>query len=228
MTEDEETARKRAKLEEYKEFDQTLQFLDHQDHHDLAAHLLLASRFEKRKRSSKSPSRQPAQEGVSQVVVPDTWTAWPLSVEAVPRASSVSYSSEKQENFTTPLHAEIEATILRLARSQLQAARENEVSGMSADEHPPFEITEEITKVVLAKVDRLLHALARVKHQQATTGQGSSKANFVRESKSRWDEVVGLAGIAKCVDSEATMNRIMERCNKLFEEDMDIEIEWEE
>lgn len=227
MTEDEERARKRAKVEEYKEFDQVLQFLDHQDHHDLAAHLLLATRFAKRKQFSRSPSRQP-EHGVSQVVIPDTWTAWPLPADVVPRTSAGSYSIENQENFTTPLHAEIEATILRLAGSQFQAEKKNEANGMSADEHPPFEITEEVTKVVLPKLDRLLHALARVKYQQATTAHGSSKVTFTRESKSRWDEVVGLAGIAKCVDSEATMKRIMERCNTLFGEDMDLEIEGEE
>jgi hypothetical protein len=73
------------------------------------------------------------------------------------------------------------------------------------------------------KLDRLLHSLGRIKYEHLKSKRYSSKI-----SKSKWDEIIGIAGISECIDSEDTMKRITERCNKLFEEDISWEIEEKE
>ena len=103
-----------------------------------------------------------------------------------------------------------------MARSRIQS----EEGIVSANEHPPYQVTREVTNHVVTKLDRLLHALGRIKHRQL-----KSERSKHRQLKSKWDEIVGIAGISECVDSPDTMKRITERCSKLFEEDIPWETE---
>jgi len=202
------------KKREYQEHDKILQTLDHQDHHDLASHLLLAAKY----RVSQPPSKRTKRGRTvadDRMVITDPWTAWPLPASEVPRTVPIPSSSatETQTHLSSSLHAELETTIVRTARKRIQS--EGEPSSVSANEHPPFHVTREISSHILSKLDRLLLTLGRVKYQQST-----SERSKKRILKSRWDEVVALAGISGCVDSAETMKYITERCNKLFDEEM--------
>lgn len=218
MDDVEERRLKKARLAEYREFDKILLTLDCQDQRDLAAHLLLTAQTKKKQATPKR--RKKGQDGrlkTDAIVIQDTWTAWPLPSKIVPHPNPASSSSsQNQENPSSALHAEIEATILRIARSRIQS----EGGMVSANEHPPYQVTREVTNHVVTKLDRLLHALGRIKYQQL-----SSQRSKHRLLKSKWDEIVGIAGISECVDSPDTMKRITERCNKLFEEDIPWETE---
>jgi hypothetical protein len=90
---------------------------------------------------------------------------------------------------------------------------------ISAEEGAPFKVTQEVTRGIMAKVDKLLHALGRVKFQQL----GSERTRR-RATPSRWDEVVEIARITSCIDDERTMKRIVGRCNNLFNEDTNSEM----
>jgi hypothetical protein len=215
----EERRRKKARLAEYQEYDKILQTLDYQDKRDLSAHLLLTAQY-KKNQPPKRPNdkRQRVTENQDTLIIGDYWTAWPLPLTRtfrpkVPRSSS----SEIRDHSSTPLHAEIEATLLRKARIKLQSQNPSDVS---ANEHPPYHITREVTNTVIAKLDRLLHSLGRIKYQQVT-----SQRARIRQPPSRWDEIIGIAGISECIDSEDTMERIMQRCNKLFQEDIEWQVE---
>ena len=213
MDDVEERRLKKARLAEHREFDKILLTLDYQDQRDLATHLLLVAQYKKKhgipRGSKKGQDRRLKNDAI---VIQDTWTAWPLPSKIVPRPTPASSSSSQyQENPSSALHAEIEATILRMARSRIQS----EEGMVSANEHPPYQVTREITNRVVTKLDRLLHALGRIKYQQL-----NSERSKHRLLKSKWDEIVGIAGISESVDSPDTMKRITERCNKLFEEDI--------
>src|SRR5277367_3741912 len=211
-----EKRRKRARHLEHQEYDKILQTLDYQDKRDLASHLLLTTQYKKTqpRRPSKG-ARRKANDNDDVLVIDDYWTAWPLPSNVVSRPKAISSSSEAQDHPSRALHAEIEATLLRNARSRLQ-----DPSVVSANEHPPYHVTREVTNNVLAKFDRLLHALGRIKFQQV-----SAERAKLRLSKSKWDEIVGIARVSECIDSEDTMKRIMERCNKLFQENLSWEVE---
>jgi hypothetical protein len=86
---------------------------------------------------------------------------------------------------------------------------------VSAEEEAPFKVTQEVTRGIMDKVDMLLHALGQVKFQQL----GSERTRRCA-TPSRWDEVVEIARITKCIDDEGTMKWIVERCNILFTEDI--------
>jgi hypothetical protein len=149
------------------------------------------------------------------MVITDPWTAWPLPASEVPRTVPIPSSSttETQTHLSSSLHAELETAIIRTARKRIET--ESDPSSVSANEHPPFHISKEISSRVLSKLDRLLLSLGRVKYQQITTERVKK-----RILKSRWDEVVGLAGISGCIDSAETMKCITDRCNKLFDEEI--------
>jgi hypothetical protein len=214
MDDVEERRLKKARLAEHREFDQILLTSDYQDQCDLAAHLLLAAQYKRKQGGSKKG--QGGRRRNDATAIHDTWTAWPLPSKIVPRPTPASSSSsQNQENPSSALHAEIEATILRIARSRIQS----EGGMVSANEHPPYQVTREVTNHVVTKLDRLLHALGRIKYQL------SSQRSKHRLLKSKWDEIVGIAAISECVDSPDTMKRITERCNKLFEEDIPWETE---
>jgi hypothetical protein len=115
----------------------------------------------------------------------------------------------------TALHGEIESCLLRIARERILAGGEGV---MCADEGALYHVTQEVTQVVMSKLDRLLHALGRMKFQQL-----ASERTKLRASPLRWDEVVGIAGMSECIGSEETMKRIVERCSELYKED----INWE-
>ena len=213
--EDDERRRKRARLQESREAEKLLQTLDYQDHRDLASYLLLAARYQKTQ-SKPSPTkrgrtRTPQQQSLA---LESTWTAWPLPSNTLTRPEPVPSSSLTEPRTTSPnpLHAQIEAAVLRLARSQIQ--KDGNADSVSAEEHPPYHVTREVTKHVISKVDNLLHALGRVKY-----GQLTSKRVKQRIPKSGWQEFVGISGISKTVASEETLKRITERCNKLFDDE---------
>ena len=215
----EERRRKRARHLEHQEYDKILQTLDHQDKRDLAAHLLLTAQY-KKTQPSRTQTRRTESDPKDILFIDDCWTAWPLPSKGVPRPKvTLSSSSEGQDHSSTALLAEIEAALLRNARSKLRC---QDPSVVSANEHPPYQITREVTNTVLAKFDLLLHALGRIKFQQV-----SAEREKLRQPKSKWAEIVGIAGISKCVDSEETMKRILERCNKLFQENISWEVEQE-
>lgn len=213
--EGDERRRKKARLKEYHELDKVLQTLDHQDDHDLAAHLLLTAQYKKtqptskRTKAGKTPSHSE-----KPLIIQDHWTAWPLPSDLVHRPSPIPSSSASEQNNTSSsaLHAEIEATILRVARTRLQ--KEGNASSVSANEHAPYHVTREITSSVITKLDRLLHALGRSKYQRLTSERSRN-----RTPKSKWDEIVGMAGISGCVESEETMRKVMERCKELFDQE---------
>lgn len=207
---------KRVRRIEHQEYDKILQTLDYQDKRDLAAHLLLTTQYKKTqpKRRPKN-SRRRGTDNEDVLVIDEAWTAWPLPSKLVPRPKvTYSSSSDRQDHPSTALHAEIVATLQRCARSRLESR------DSSANEHPPYHVSREVSNNVLAKFDRLLHALGRIKSQQVKAEHAK-----LRLSNSKWDEIVGMAGISECVDSEETMKRIMDRCNKLFQENMPWEVE---
>lgn len=211
-----ENRRKRTRHIEHQEYDKILQTLDYQDKRDLAAHLLLTAQYKKTqpKRRPKN-SRRRGTDNEDVLVIDEAWTAWPLPSKLVPRPKvTYSSSSDGQDHPSTALHAEIEATLQRCARSRLQSR------DSSTNEHPPYHVSREVSNNVLAKFDRLLHALGRIKSQQVKAEHAK-----LRLSNSKWDEIVGIAGISECIDSEETMKRIMDRCNKLFQENMPWEVE---
>jgi hypothetical protein len=219
--EGDERRRKKARLKEYRELDKVLQTLDYQDHHDLSAHLLVTAQYKKTQPSSKrSKAGKTLSRPDDAMIIQDPWTAWPLPSDQVHRPTPIpsSTASEQNESASSALHAEIEATILRIARTRIQ--KEGNASSVSANEHAPYHITREITSSVITKLDRLLHTLGRGKYQRLT-----SERSKTRTPKSRWDEIIGLAGISGCIDSEETMKMVLERCNKLFDEDMPREAE---
>ena len=211
-----EQRRKKARLAEYREYDKVLQTLDHSYHHDLAAHLLNVAHHRAKQRQKflenqgTKRRRGPPTNG-NDLTINDTWTAWPLPVSLVHRPTPIPSSSANvdDEHQSDALHAEIEAAILRAARSRIQS----EGGTMSANEHAPYYVTQEITRQVMTKFSRLLQALGRVKYQQI-----DSERMKRSQRKSRWDEIVTMAGIIKTVDSPETMERIQARCDKLFRE----------
>jgi len=212
-----ENGRKRARHTEYQEHDKILQTLDYQDRRDLASHLLLTAQYKKTQPTRGPKRKRRGSENDDVLVIEQAWTAWPLPSKTVPRPKGTYSSSSKgQDHPSAALRAEIEATLQRSARSQLQSQSQ----AHSANEHPPYQVTREVSSNVLAKFDRLLHALGRIKFQQVKVEHAK-----LRLSTSKWDEIVGIAGISECVDSEETMKRIMDRCNKLFQEDMSWEVE---
>ena len=108
----------RKRLREYREHDKVLQSLDHQDHHDLASHLLLAAKH----RQSQPPSkrtRHGRKVAEQRVVITDPWTAWPLPSNEVPRPKPIpsSTATGTQTHLSSALQAELEATILRIQRT---------------------------------------------------------------------------------------------------------------
>jgi RNA polymerase I specific transcription initiation factor len=208
--------RKRRRTEELCEAQKLLQTLDYQDHRDLASHLLIAAQHQKRQpKPPKSNKRgRPPRLQSHGLVLENNWTAWPLPSRRLSRPEPIPSSSlsEQHDSAPNPLHAEIEAALLRLARTQIQ--KDGNPSSVSANEHPPYHLTREVTDSVISKVDHLLHALGRVKF-----GQITSERARVRAPKTTWEEIIGIAGLPGCVESRDTMERISERCKKLFEED---------
>lgn len=210
MDKDEERLRNKTRKEEYREYNQILQMLDQQDQRDLATHLLLVHKYKKERGTSKPTNEQ------ENLVLHRNWTAWPLPVHLVHRPTPIySSSSERLESLSSTLHAEIEAIILRLVRQRIQS---QDRSTVSAHEHPPFGVTKQITDQVVSKLNCLLHALGRVKYQHVKSDRVKRLA-----LKSRWDEVVGIAGISGCIYNTETMKRVTKRCSKLFGE----KIPWE-
>jgi len=209
-----EKRRKRARHLEHQEYDKILQTLDYQDKRDLSSHLLLATQYKKTQPPRKPKSaRWKPNDNDDVLVIDDYWTAWPIPSSLVPRSKVIFSSASEAENHPSKsLHAEIEASLLRNARLRLQS---QDPSVVSANEHPPYHITREATNNVLAQFDRLLYALGRIKFQQVSV----DRTKF-RLSKSKWDEIVGIARISECIDSEDTMKRIVGRCNKLFQENL--------
>jgi len=210
----EERRRKRVKLHESREAGKILRTLDYQDHKDLASSLLLAARYQ-RNQTRTSPIKQgrkrvPKRQDLE---LETAWTAWPLPSASLTRPEPIPSSSlsEQRNASANPLHAEIEAAVLRLARSRIQ--QDGDPKSVSAEEHPPYHITREVTNHVISKLDNLLHALGRVKYGQITS---TRVKQHIR--KSGWEEVIGIAGISSCVDSEDVLRCITERCNKLFDE----------
>ena len=216
MDEEEEERRgKKARLAEYKEYDKVLQILDHHDHHDLAAHLLNAAmhRAKHRERvmkkkaegSRRKSGRPPNDESLR---VNDIWTAWPLPPSIVPRPVPLPSSSttEIEQHDSDALHAEIEAAILRIARSRIKA----DGGKVSANEHAPYQVTREVTSQVMSKFNQLLHALGRVKYQQV-----DSERIRKRLQKSQWDEIITMADLIGTTNTETT-ERIRKRCEELF------------
>ena len=213
--EGEQRRSKRRRTAEFREAQKLLQTLDYQDHRDLASHLLIAAQHQKKKPGPKSRKR----DGVPRLqnhalMLEKSWTAWPLPSSTSLRPDPVpsSSDSEQHDGAPNPLHAEIEAALLRLARTQIQ--KDGNPSSVSANEHPPYHITREVRASVISKVDHLLQALGRVKFGQITSERARRRA-----PKTTWEDIVRIAGLPGCVDSQDTMERISERCKKLFEED---------
>lgn len=218
MTDVEERRQKRVRAEERREYHKILQTLDYQDQRDLASHLLLATQYRKTQRPSKRiKPKQAEPQHDNAMIIQDIWTAWPLPSNLVYRPNPVYSSSNGRQIRSNALRAEIEATILRITRSRIQS---EDPSLISADEFPPYQVTQEVTNHVITKLDRLLHALGRIKYQHLK----SSRAKH-RLLKSKWDEVVGVAGISSCIDSSETMRHVTERCKRLFDEDIPWEAE---
>jgi len=211
---------KRTREAEYKEYNKILLGLDHEDERDLAAHLHLAHEYRKahqnvrrqgRRRKDASPTSK--SKGFS---MRHSWTTWPLPAKAVPRPDPIPNTFTQSED--TPcaaLHGEIESCLLRLAKERITADNQGV---MRADEGAPYRVTQEATRVVMNKLDRLLHSLGRMKFQQL-----NSETARKRSAASKWDEIVGIAGISECIASAGAMERVVKRCNKLFKED----IKWE-
>jgi len=216
----EEQRAKRRRKAEYKEYKKILIGLDHANECDLAAHLQLAHEYRKAQRSPRRQGRwkKEASRTVKskEFSMRDSWTTWPLPAKAVPRPDPVPNAFTQSENTpSSALHGEIESCLLRLARERIKADNQGV---MCADEGAPYHITKEVTHVVMNKLDRLLHSLGRMKFQQL-----DSETARKRSTASKWDEVVGIAGISECITSEEAMKRVVARCNKLFKED----INWE-
>src|SRR2546423_3373232 len=168
--EGEQRRSKRRRTAEFREAQKLLQTLDYQDHRDLASHLLIAAQHQKKKPGPKSRKR----DGLPRLqnhalMLEKSWTAWPLPSSTSLRPDPVpsSSDSEQHDGAPNPLHAEIEAALLRLARTQIQ--KDGNPSSVSANEHPPYHITREVRASVISKVDHLLQALGRVKFGQITS-----------------------------------------------------------
>jgi RNA polymerase I specific transcription initiation factor len=218
MTDVEEKRQKRVRAEERREYYKILRSLDYQDQRDLASHLLLAMQYRRKQRPSKRTKNQQAEPQLDNaMIIQDTWTAWPLPSNLVHRPIPIYSSSNKRQHPSSALRAEIEATMLRITRSRIQS---DDPSLVSADELPPYQLTREVTSHVITKFDRLLHALGRIKYQHLKSSRAKN-----RLLKSGWDEIVGIAGISKCIDSSETMKRVTKRCNRLFDEDISLEAE---
>ena len=86
---------------------------------------------------------------------------------------------------------------------------------MCADEGAPYHVMQEVTQAVMNKLDRLLHSLGRMKFQQL-----NSETARKHSAASKWDEIVGIAGISKCIASEEVMKRVVARGTELFKEDI--------
>lgn len=205
--EDEQRRSKRRRTDEFRETKKLLQTLDYQDHRDLASHLLIAAQHQKKQPQSRKAPRL-------QLMLENGWTAWPLPSSMLPRPDPIpsSSDSEQHDRAPNPLHAEIEAALLRLARTQIQ--KDGNPLSVSANEHPPYHITREVRDSVISKVDYLLQALGRVKFGQITSERARQRA-----PKTTWEDIVGMAGLQGWAESQDTMERISERCKKLFEEE---------
>jgi RNA polymerase I specific transcription initiation factor len=208
---------KKLRLSEYKEYDKILQTLDDANHHNLSSHLLNTARHKSLLPRSTRNRRNRSQ--VSGLLIHDAWTAWPLPAEEVhfPEPVPSSVGREGEEGASGGLRAEIEAAVLRMARERIMTEDGSE-ERVSANEHPPYEVTRHVCDHVLRKLNRLLHSLARVKYS-------SSERARTRELKSKWDEIVGIAALSQCIDSPETMTRITTRCKKLFNQEMTLEID---
>ena len=207
----EEAERRKRHRAECHEYDRILEALDYQDQRDLASHLLVAANYKKGQRKRPKTANVKYEDVHTNLVIYDTWTSWPMPSSAVRRPLVIPSSSHNaQELSSSALQAEIKAAILRIARLRIQ---HDSPSLVSSNEHPPYDVTRQVTSQVMAKLNRLRHALGRIKQQVPV------KTNL-RYLKSRCDEIVGVAGISQCVDNPETMNRVKGRCNKLFNEDM--------
>jgi hypothetical protein len=216
----EERRAKRRQEKAYEEYDKVVRQLDHNEHQDMASHLHLAHSYRKAHPPPRRQGRRP-KKGVSlkkskDLAIRDSWTAWPLPADLVPRQEPILHTfSGERVGPSTGLYAEIESCLLRFARERIQEGG----GRVSAEEEAPFKITQEVTRGIVDKVDKLLHAVGRVKFQQL-----SSERAKIRATSSRWDEIIGIARITKCVDDEGTMERIVERCTKLFQEDLELDL----
>jgi hypothetical protein len=209
----EERRQKRVRAEEHREYYKILQTLDYQDQRDLASHLLLVTQYKKKQQPSRRTKNQQTDNAM---IIQDVWTAWPLLSNLVHRPIPI-YSSDGRQHPSNALRAEIEATILRITRSRIQS---DDPLLVSADESPPYRITQEVASHVITKFNRLLHALGRIKYQHLKSARAKN-----RLLKSKWDEIVGISGISTCIDSSETMRRVTERCKRLFDEDIPWEVE---
>ena len=217
MADVEGPGKKKARIKEYREYDKILHTLDYNDRHDLSSHLLNAAKH--KAKHPKSPKKR-KRKNTSDFVIHDSWTSWPLPSNLVQPPKPVPSSSSPSspiERGSSALHAELEAAILQIARSRIQSTHPSRVS---ANEHPPYHVTREISNHVISRLNRLLHALGRVKHQHLNAESAKN-----RQLKSKWDEIVGIAGISGCIDSSDTMSRIIKRCNSLFDAHMTFEME---
>ena len=208
-----EQARKKLLTSETKEYNKILITQDNNDRHNLSSHLHNAAQYKKSKQLHHHRKLNRKQ---GDLVIYDPWTSWPLPSALVPRPDPISSSlsnTSGQGYCSGAVHAEIEATILRIVRRRIHS--ENGIC--SGNEHAPYQVTREIQNQVIKKLNRLLHALSRVKYQHY-----SERGTF-RVEKSRWDEIVGMAGISGSVDNMETMNRINNRCKSLFQEEMIVE-----
>ena len=201
---------KKAKLEEYQEFNKILRTLDYQDHHDLAANLLLVAHYNPASKSEK-PLQHKAH-SVDSIHIHKTWTAWPLPSDIVPRPRFTSSSSDKDSS-EKHLHSEIDAAILRIARLRIQ---EEDPNLVSADEFPAKALTQKIREEVMTELDRFLLALGHVKYHTLRSNHARTRA-----PKSRWGEIARIARLSECFDSSETIRRVEERCNMLFKEDVE-------
>lgn len=218
----EERRAKRRREKEYQEYDNVLLQLDHNESQDVASHLHLAHSYRQAHppphRQARRPKKDTRPASMSKdLAIRESWTAWPLPADSVPRQEHVLHTFSSEEiGPSTGLYAEIESCLLRFARQRIRGDGEGMIS---AEEGAPFKVTQEVTRGIMAKVDKLLHALGRVKFQQL----GSERTRR-RATPSRWDEVVEIARITRCIDDDGTMKRIVERCNNLFNEDTNSEM----
>jgi len=213
----EERRAKRTRKAEYKEYRKILIGLDHANECDFAAHLQLAHEYRKSQRYIRRQGRRKKKATSTlkskEFSMRDSWTTWPLPAKAVPRPDPIPNTFMQSEN--TPsiaLHCEIESCFLRLARQRIKADNQGV---MCADEGAPYHVMQEVTQAVMNKLDRLLHSLGRMKFQQL-----NSETARKHSAASKWDEIVGIAGISKCIASEEVMKRVVARYNELFKEDI--------
>jgi hypothetical protein len=219
----EERRAKRRREKAYQEYDKVLLQLDHNEYQDVASHLHLAHSYRQAHPTPRRQGRRPKKDASKaskskDLAMRESWTAWPLPADSVPRQEYVLHTFSTEESGpSTGLYAEIESCLLRFARERIKDDGEEK---MSAEEGSPFKVTQEVTKSIVDKVDKLLRALGRVKLQQL-----GSERTRTRATPSRWDEIVEIVRITKCIDDEGTMKRIVERCNKVFKEDINGEMD---